>query len=67
MQTIYLINSFFIVRRVRYNIVNVKNSNFIQNSDYGISVRGTVASFGVVSHCNFWENEEGDCGYNENC
>ena len=49
------------------SIVSIKNSNFIENREYGIARRGTVAYFDVISHSNFWENAEGDCGYNENC
>ena len=47
-------------------IITVKNSNFIENSQYGIAVRGTVASL-EISYSNFWENELGCGGYNENC
>ena len=46
--------------------INVKNCNFIDNNQYGITVRGTVASF-EISHSNCWENEMGCGGYNENC
>ena len=46
--------------------INVKNSNFIQNGSYGISMRGTEASFDI-SHSNFWNNDLGCGGYNENC
>jgi len=46
--------------------ISVKNSNFIDNSQYGIAIRGTVASFDI-SHSNFWGNNLGCGGYNENC
>ena len=46
--------------------ISVKNCNFINNSQYGISIRGTIASF-EISYSNFWENELGCGGYNENC
>ena len=46
--------------------ITVKNCNFIRNSDYGIAVRGTLAFF-EISYSNFWENELGCAGYNENC
>ena len=47
-------------------IITVKNSNFIENSQYGIAVRGTVASL-ELSYSNFWENELGCGAFNENC
>jgi hypothetical protein len=46
--------------------ITINNSNFIQNNDYGIAIRGTLASFDI-SYSNFWENELGCAGYNENC
>jgi hypothetical protein len=46
--------------------ISVKNCNFIGNNQYGIAVRGTVASL-EISYSNFWENELGCGGYNENC
>ena len=46
--------------------ISVKNCNFIDNNQYGIAVRGTIASFDI-SYSNFWENELGCGGYNENC
>ena len=46
--------------------ISVKNCNFIANGQYGIAARGTVASF-AISYSNFWENELGCGGYNENC
>ena len=46
--------------------ISVKNSNFIQNSDYGIAVRGILASF-EITYSNFWENELGPGAFNENC
>jgi hypothetical protein len=44
----------------------VKNSNFIGNNQYGISMRGTTASF-EIAYSNFWDNNLGCGGYNENC
>ena len=44
----------------------VKNCNFIDNSQYGFAVRGIDASL-EISYSNFWENELGCGGYNENC
>ena len=44
----------------------VNNCNFVDNSQYGIAVRGTVASF-EISYSNFFENSLGCGGYNENC
>ena len=46
--------------------ISVKNCNFVGNSQYGIAIRGTVASF-EISYSNFWENGLGCGGYNENC
>tara|TARA_B100001250_G_scaffold288082_1_gene249840 strand:- start:24 stop:557 length:534 start_codon:yes stop_codon:yes gene_type:complete len=46
--------------------VTIKNSNFIDNGQYGISMRGTTASF-QISYSNFWDNNLGCGGYNENC
>jgi hypothetical protein len=46
--------------------ISVKNSNFIQNSDYGLAVRGLLASF-EITYSNFWENELGPGCFNENC
>ena len=46
--------------------ISVKNSNFIQNSDYGIAVRGILASF-EITYSNFWENVIGPGAFNENC
>ena len=47
--------------------ISVKNCNFIDNSEYGIAVRGTTATLDEINHSNFWENELGAGGYNENC
>ncbi|MDP6133716.1 MAG: hypothetical protein QF856_03880, partial [Candidatus Marinimicrobia bacterium] len=47
--------------------ISVKNCNFIDNSQYGIAVRGTTATLEEINHSNFWENELGAGGYNENC
>ena len=44
-----------------------KNCNFINNNQFGISVRGTTANLDEIHHSNFWENELGCGGYNENC
>jgi len=46
--------------------ISVKNCNFIDNNQYGIAVRGTVASL-EISYSNFWENELGPGAFNENC
>ena len=46
--------------------ISVKNCNFINNNQYGIARRGTASSFDI-SYSNFWENELGCGGYNENC
>ena len=46
--------------------ISVNNCNFVVNSQYGIAVRGTTASFDI-SYSNFWENSLGCGGYNENC
>ena len=46
--------------------INIKNSNFIDNLEYGIAVRGTLASIDIT-HSNFWENGLGCAGYNQNC
>ena len=46
--------------------ISVNNCNFVSNSQYGIAIRGTVASF-EISYSNFWGNELGCGGYNENC
>jgi len=46
--------------------ISVKNCNFINNNQYGIAIRGTTASF-EISYSNFWENDLGCGGYNENC
>ena len=47
--------------------ISVKNCNFIDNSQYGIAVRGTTATLDEINHSNFWENGLGCGGYNENC
>jgi len=46
--------------------LNVKNSNFINNSSYGIAIRGTTTTFDI-SYSNFWGNVSGCGGFNENC
>ena len=47
--------------------ISIKNCNFINNSQYGIAVRGTTATRDEINHSNFWENGLGCGGYNENC
>ena len=47
--------------------ISVKNCNFIDNSQYGIAVRGTTANLNEIDYSNFWENGVGCGGYNENC
>ena len=47
--------------------ISIKNCNFIGNSQYGIAIRGTSATVDEINHSNFWENELGCGGYNENC
>ncbi len=44
----------------------VNNSNFISNNQYGVAMRGTTSSF-EINYSNFWENNLGCGGYNENC
>lgn len=44
----------------------VSNCNFIDNNQFGIAKRGTT-SFFEVSYSNFWGNNLGCGGYNENC
>ena len=44
--------------------ITITNSNFIDNGQYGISMRGTTASF-EIAYSNFWENNLGCGGYNE--
>lgn len=46
--------------------ITVKNCNFVENNQYGVAVRGADASLDI-SYSNFWENELGSSGYNENC
>ena len=46
--------------------ISINNCNFVENSQYGIAVRGTIASF-EISYSNCWENDLGCGGYNENC
>tara|TARA_B100000131_G_C17967411_1_gene552967 strand:- start:98 stop:622 length:525 start_codon:yes stop_codon:yes gene_type:complete len=46
--------------------VTIKNSNFINNNQYGLAIRGTTTSH-ELSYSNFWNNELGSGGYNENC
>ncbi len=46
--------------------VLINNSNFIHNNQYGVSMRGTTAYF-EINYSNFWENNLGCAGYNENC
>ena len=46
--------------------ISINNCNFVENSQYGICVRGTIASF-EISYSNCWENSLECGGYNENC
>ena len=46
--------------------LSVKNCNFIDNSQYGVAVRGLTAAL-ELSYSNFWGNELGAGGFNENC
>ena len=46
--------------------ISIKNCNFIDNNQYGIAVRGTVASI-EIAYSNCFENSLGCGGYNENC
>ena len=46
--------------------ITVKNCNFINNNQFGFATRGTTTSF-ELTYCNFWQNELGCGGYNENC
>ena len=46
--------------------ISIKNCNFINNSQYGIAIRGTTAEH-EISYSNFWNNDLGSGGYNENC
>ena len=46
--------------------ITINNCNFVENSQYGISVRGTIASF-EISYSNCWGNSIECGGYNENC
>ena len=39
----------------------------IDNSQYGIAIRGTTAILDEIHYSNFWENGLGCGGYNENC
>jgi len=56
----------FGIQIMDFTNITAKNCNFIENSQYGVAVRGTTASL-EISYSNFWENEEGCGGYNENC
>ena len=47
--------------------ISVKNCNFIDNSQYGIAIRGTTATLEKINHSNFWENGLGCGGFTENC
>ena len=44
----------------------VENCNFVNNSQYGFAARGINTAF-AIDYSNFWNNEDGNCGYNENC
>ena len=47
--------------------ISINNCNFVDNSQYGIAVRGTTATLDEINYSNFWENDLGCGGYNENC
>ena len=46
--------------------INVSNCNFIDHGSYGVAIRGTSAVMNI-DYCNFWGNNLGCSGYNENC
>lgn len=46
--------------------ITIKNCNFINNRQYGIAKRGLTSSYNL-SYSNFWENDDGCGGFNENC
>ena len=56
----------FGIQIMDFTNITAKNCNFIENSQYGVAVRGTNASL-EISYSNFWENQLGCGGYNENC
>ena len=56
----------FGIQIMDYTNITTKNCNFIENSQYGVAVRGTTA-FLEISYSNFWDNVEGCGAYNENC
>ena len=60
------INNQFGIQIMDESEIIVKNCNFINNEQFGIAMRGTTASF-ELTYSNFWENELGCGGYNENC
>ena len=60
------ISNSFGIQIIDQGNISVNNCNFVDNSQYGIAVRGTVASF-EISYSNFWDNSLGCGGYNENC
>ena len=62
-----LISNLFGIQIMDQGNISVKNCNFIDNSQYGIAVRGTTAALDENNHSNFWENGLGSGGYNENC
>ena len=55
----------FGVQVMDYANIIVKNCNFIGNSQYGIARRADA--YFEISYSNFWENNLGCAGYNENC
>ena len=61
----FINNDFGIQIMDNVNLI-IKNSNFINNSSYGIAMRGTSTSFDI-SYSNFWGNVSGCGGFNENC
>ena len=61
----FILNDFGI-QIMDHSEVSVSNSNFINSGQYGFAMRGTTASF-ELNYSNFWQNNLGSCGYNENC
>ena len=46
--------------------ISVENCNFVNNNQYGFAARGIGTTF-TIDYSNFWNNEDGSCGFNENC
>ena len=61
----FIQNEFGIQIMDESNVI-VNNSNFISNNQYGVAMRGTTSHF-EINYSNFWENNLGCGGYNENC